>query len=226
MRFPWHTLLACSLTAFAVTACGADAEDEDDNVVSGEEATSDEELRSSGFGNRDMIRIATPAGLPEAWDQPDTTGIFKQNGKCGPTAVANILRLYGIEVSPKEAEAKGVKWLIGSTIREVGGYFDKHQPALGCESEYPKDGAAFLRENLAAGRPVMVWYNIEGTFLGSHWVTAVGTRQSNGEEQVVVMSWGNYYAIPMDTFVEAWRLVYGLRHPAVVCDRTTKLMSR
>ena len=38
------------------------------------------------------------------------------------------------------------------------------------------------------------------------------------------MSWGRYYAIRMSKLVPAWRNVYGIRNPSVVCDERTQLL--
>jgi hypothetical protein len=208
--------------ALSMTACVASDVEEQDEDEDELESTADE-LQSSPFVRRNMKLIARPSGMPAPWAQPDPTGQFGQNGKCGATAVANTLRLYGIEVSPQKAEDNGVRWFIGATTRQIEPYFDKHHPRLGCSTEHPEDGAAFLRREIRAGHPVMVWYNVEGT-LSSHWVTAVGVRGSGASEEAIVISWGKYFAMPMKALVDAWRQVYGQRHPSVVCDATTKMV--
>lgn len=216
-------LLTSSLLAvcmFVVTACTTAAPDGDEG-----DATADE-LQSTPLATSDMTRIRTPAGMPEVWDQPDSTGWLEERGKCGPTAVANTLRLYGIEVSPKDADRDGVHWVVGSRGIIVEKYLVDHHPRLGCSLEHPQDGAAFLREKVAGGHPVMVWYNTAGGFLQSHWVTVVGVRGEGANEAAIVMTWGGYYTIPMAKLVKAWRNVYWIRHPSVVCDAKTEKLAR
>ncbi len=213
-------LVVAGLGLLAVAGCSASDAGEELPA----EATADE-LRGAPLVMSDMRRIAQPAGMPRPWDQPDSTGWFDERGKCGPTAVANTLRLYWIDVSPEEADRAGVHWAIGTMGRQIVRYLDEHHPELGCSLEHPKDGAAFLRSEIAAGRPVMVWFNTEGGW-SSHWVTAVGVVGHGADEDVIVMSWGRYYAIEMTKLVAAWRNVYGIRNPAVVCEERTQLLRR
>ena len=223
MTSRWLVRIGCiaMVTVGLLGASGcADAEDVDD-----ETSETADELRSEPLGMSDMRRIAQPAGMPKPWDQPDSTGWFDERGKCGPTAVANTLRLYWIDVSPEEADRAGVHWAIGTMGRQIERYLVNHHPELGCSLEHPRDGAAFLRSEIAAGHPVMVWFNTEGGW-SSHWVTAVGVVGKGADEDVIVMSWGRYYAIKMTKLVSAWRNVYGIRHPAVVCDARTQLLRK
>jgi len=219
------------LTVLAVGCAAVDADDdgsaaapEDEKV----EATADELNRSPGLQDNDMTEIAKPAGFPNVWDQPDSTGTLGERGKCGPTAVANALRMYGIEVSPTKADEDGVNWLIGTRGISIRDYMTEKHPQLGCTLENPADGKTFLRNEIRAGHPVMVWFNTAQTVwyqpFQSHWVTAVAIRGAGANEEVVVMSWGKYYVIKMTKLDDAWRSVYAIRHPAVVCDATSRFM--
>lgn len=210
------------LAAIGATACGVETEASDDGDTY--DQTTDA-LQSSPLASNMMTRIATPAGMPTPWDQPDSGGWFDERGKCGPTAVANALKLYGIDVSPAQADADGVNWLIGSRGINVESYMKRKHPRLGCTLEHPVDNGAFLRTELDAGHPVMLWFNTEGGF-SSHWVTAVGHRGRGAAEVAIVMSWGRYYSIPMDKLLAAWRNVYGIRSPSVVCDAKTSLIAK
>ncbi len=204
-------LVAClALTLGA--ACAAPAQDEATGTDEGA-------LQSAPLAEADMVPYPKLAGMPAVWDQPDSTGVFDERGKCGPTAVANLVRLYGIELSPEEADQEGVHWWIGTRGLSIRDWFEEKHPELGCTLEHPTDGPAFLREHLANGQPVLVWFNMEGG-LSSHWVTAVGVVG----DRVVVMSWGRYYTIPMAKLDAAWRNVYWIRRPSIVCASKTKLM--
>jgi hypothetical protein len=206
----------------ALGGCSGAAAAEEEEAAG---ATADE-LQSPPLAESDMKRIAAPAGMPAVWAQPDSTGVFDERGKCGPTAVANTLRLYGItNVSPAQADADGVHWWIGSRGINIEEYLQEKQPQLGCSLEHPQNGPAFLRSHVDAGHPVMVWFNMAGGFLGSHWVTVVGHRGSGAAEVAIVMSWGAYYTIPMSKLDEAWRNVYAIRRPSVVCSAQTKLIA-
>ncbi len=202
-------------------ACAAEEVDPADDPT---DATEDE-LRGGSLASGDMRRIDTPAGMPTPWAQPDSTGWFDERGKCGPTALANTLRLYWIDLSPEQADRAGVHWHIGTLGRQIEGYLSTRHPELRCALEHPTHGASFLRTELSAGHPVMVWFNTQNT-LSSHWVTAVGVRGRGAEEDVIVMSWGRYYAIRMRKLVAAWSNVYGIHNPAVVCRDRTVLMQR
>lgn len=217
MKSPLGILAACLVTALALPACVA--EEGSEPVV---EETSDE-LRSAALDAAFMKKYPQPAGMPKPWDQPDSTGWFDERGKCGPTAVANLLKLYKINVSPQEADTDGVNWIVGTRGTQIRDYLEDYHPQLGCKIEHPTDGPAFLRSKLASGQPVLVWYNTSG-FMQSHWVTAVGTVGSGANELVIVMSWGRYYSIPMAKLDEAWSNVYGLRRPSIVCNQSTGLM--
>jgi hypothetical protein len=211
--------LSFSLVAtVALVACSAVEEDADLGEAN-------DELQSAPLPNGDWQRIRAPAGMPAPWAQPDTTGFFDQHGKCGPTAVANTLKLYGLDVSPAQADHDGVHSLVGTSGIKIESYLQEKYPRLGCILEHPQDGLAFLRSHLDAGQPVMVWFNMAGGFLGSHWATVVGHRRSRGAEVAIVMSWGEYYTIPMSHLEAAWENVYGYRRPSVVCKAQTKLIA-
>lgn len=217
--------MARVLTVFCIgllaSACGAATDDDMDE----ERAATTEALQSPGLANADMVPVKTPRGMPEVWDQPDSTGVFEERGKCGPTAVANLLKLYGKEVSPAQADKDGVNWLVGTRGINVRDYLQRKHPSLGCTLEHPEDGAAFLRRELDAGHPVMVWFNTSG-LLQSHWVTVVGHLGAGANEIAIVMSWGRYYKVAMPKLVEAWENVYWIRHPSIVCDAKTNYIVR
>lgn len=214
-------VLAMACGGLMMSACALDNEDD----VEEQTASTTEELGSPGLASSDMIPIKTPRGMPKPWDQPDSTGWFDERGKCGPTAVANTLKLYGINVSPAQADKDGVHWVVGSRDVQIRDYLREEHPRLGCTIEHPRDGAKFLRDELDAGHPVMVWFNTSGLWQ-SHWVTVVGHVGKGASEVAVVMSWGRYYKIAMSKLVEAWRTVYLTRFPSVVCDAKTNLIVR
>ncbi|MBX3228415.1 MAG: C39 family peptidase [Labilithrix sp.] len=215
----WKGLVVGVFAAFALVGCATEVPDED--VDDGESVgTTDDELRSSPLDDKDMVEIPKPEGMPDAWKQPKSTGRFEQGGKCGPTALANMLRLHDIELSPEEADKAGVRWVVGTLQWQIDSYLKRNHRELGCRTSYPWNGAKALRNEIAAGRPVMVWYNTDGA-LTSHWVVAVGIRGSGSNEKVIVMSWGKYYEIPMKKLDDASKWVYGLRHPTVICSATT-----
>lgn len=210
----WLILLA------ALVGCGVEqAEDEET------EATADA-LQSPPMAQSEMKKIPIPAGMPAAWEQPDSTGWFDERGKCGPTAVANTLRLYGKEVSPAQADHDGVNWLVGTRGINIEPYLQRQHPELNCTLEHPTDGPAFLRKSVDGGHPVMVWFNMSGGFLGSHWITVVGRRGAGANERAIVMSWGDYYEVPMSKLDAAWRNVYAIRRPSIVCAAKTTHIAR
>jgi hypothetical protein len=179
-------------------------------------------LQSAPVLDSDMKRIAIPAGMPKPYDQPDSTGIFDERGKCGPTALANAMRLYWIDLTPQQADAEGVHWLVGTLATQIEDWLEDHHPEMNCSIQHPKNGPAFLRTQLDGGHPVMMWFNTQDNT--SHWVTAVGHRGTGAAEVLIVMSWGAYYTIPMAKMAVAWSNVYELHNPAVVCAEKTTLL--
>ena len=218
---PSKKLLGLGLAACVTISCAAPSDDDDAPTI--EETNEDYSLlQSAPLAETEMKPIATPKGMPKPYEQPDSTGWFKEQGKCGSTAVANALLLYRISVTPQQADAAGVHWLVGTMGTQIENYLVERHPELGCSLEHPANGPGFLRAEIDSGHPVMVWFNMPDN--DSHWVVAVGHTGSGAKEQVIVMSWGRYYAIPMIRLAAAWKSVYGIRNPAVVCaDRTTLL---
>ncbi len=216
MRLSRLSLSLVALVVVGTTACAGEDEGADADVGASDEAMT----TTRGIHELEMKPVPIPAGFPKAWSQPDSDGWFDERGKCGPTAVANALLLYGRDgVSPNLAYEEGVQWVVGSRPIDLERYLDREQADLRCSVVYPEDGPAFLRAAVASGRPVMTWFRTEG--LTSHWVTVAGIRGANVSEKVVVMSWGRYYEIPMYRFAEAWKSVYGFHNPAVACAATT-----
>lgn len=207
------SLRAVAASLLVLSACSSTGEE----AVEG----SEDALQSPPLADADMKPIARPPGMPAVWAQPDSEGTFGERGKCGPTAVANLLRLYGTEASPDTVDDQGVHWWIGTRGVSIRDWFAEAHPELGCTLEHPTDGPKFLREELAGGHPVLVWFNMEGG-LQSHWVTVVGVRGSGAGEEVVVMSWGRYYATSMKKLDDAWRNVYWVRRPSIVCSARAK----
>ncbi len=115
MKRSWW-VSACLVVVMATTGCAT--EDEEEKVES--TASTADQLQSSPLDREEMKPIDTPRGMPTPWPQPDSSGIFDTKGKCGPTAVANTLKLYGIDdVSPEEADRDGVHWWIGTRPRDI-----------------------------------------------------------------------------------------------------------
>jgi hypothetical protein len=212
---PW----VLAIVAFAVAGCAAESDETEE-----ETAQTADELSSSHLDRTDMKEMETPKGMPTPWPQPDSTGRFDEKGKCGPTAVANTLKLYGIDdVTPKEADKAGVHWWIGTRPRDIEQYLDREHAQLRCNIENPKDGRRFLHEQLDGGHSVMVLFSTKG--FESHWVPIVGYRGTGSSEELIVMSWGRYFSIATNRFVDSWKRVYGMRNPSVVCEaKTTKLV--
>lgn len=211
-------LLAVSTATMVACASEPDDDAKDDAATS-----TDEDLRSAPLGDSDMVAITTPGGMPKPWDQPDSTGYFEEHGKCGPTALANELLLYGISKTPESLYDAGVQFVVGTLPWEIENWVKKNDQQLGCQIVYPEDGSAELRAQVDSGHPVMVWFNTEGGW-SSHWVTVVGHHGTGAGEFAVVMSWGRYYKIPMSKLDDASKWVYGLRHPRIECAQKTGLV--
>ncbi len=217
-------LLMCLLAAAPLAACAGEEEEvsEGDDEVPAEARA--DGLSSASLAGADILRITHPlASAPATWPQPASEGWFDEKGKCGQTATANLLRHYGTEIAPQTLYEQGVYSLIGTRGTVIRNYLQSTHPDLGCRIEHPTDGPDFLKMQLAAKRPVMVLYKTD--WKNSHWVTAVATTKSkgifNGDEAVIVQSDGSYYAYRMSGFDAAWRNVYGLRRPSIVCNKAS-----
>ena len=92
-----------------------------------------EDLRSAPLDDSDMVLIPQPPGMPRGWDQPNSTGVFQEHGKCGPTALANELLLYGISETPDELFDEGVQFAVGTLPFEIEDWLAANDPQLGCK---------------------------------------------------------------------------------------------
>jgi hypothetical protein len=210
-------LAAVATSAGACGASDADPSSEEESAGASSEAAFTGVIPSLG-------RAKPPADMPASWDQPDSTGVLGQNGYCGATAAANLLRWYGREVSPADAIENGCWSYVGTRPETIGAYFANHQPDLGCRYEkLPEtaDALGYLRTTLAAGKPVIVEF-MTGA-LNAHWVTVVGVYGKGADPKLVVMSWGHYYMTQWSLFEGAWRHAWGGAFPHVACDAVSTL---
>lgn len=209
--------LAVALLTTCAAACAATDEPaaDDDEGATG---TSSSEAAFTG-AIPSLTRTKRPASTPASWVQPASTGAFGQNGYCGATAAANLLRWYGREVSPSDTIRDGCWSYVGTRAQTLAAYFTNHQADLGCRYEtldYEANALAHLRATLASGRPVVLEF-MTGA-LNAHWVTVIGVQGSGDDPQIVVMSWGDYYTARWSTLDHAWRNAWGGYYPHVVCN--------
>lgn len=203
--------------AIALIACSASTNDGDDSVEShGGDNAAEEAITRAAVP---MNKIERPAGVPASWDQPPSEGSFGQYGYCGATAAANLLRWYDREVSPRQAIDDGCWSSVGTRPATLAAYFRKHHPELGCELTQVPGGAdalSLLKYDLMLGRPTILLFMTGG--LNAHWVTAIGVDAKGPNPNVLVESWGKYYAIPWAKLEPAWRAAYGGPYPHLTCE--------
>jgi hypothetical protein len=218
---PWQRWSQRVATVFALVGLGATTtltgcttETGDDEELVDDLGTDDADL--SSFSSKNFIRIKTPAGMPAAWVQPASRGWFDEKGMCGPTSVANTLRLYGIEKSPTDIYEDGARSLIGTLPGAMEKYLDRHHADLKCSRGAAPGGEDFLIASVRAGRPVNV---LLGPFngAGAHWVTIVGMNLRGPEPEFILMTWGRYYKVASSKLMPYW-----FNHMQVSCERTSR----
>jgi hypothetical protein len=160
---PFSLVLAAGLTALVGCA--------------DEQATLDEQAETVSdnmeIESKDFVRIATPRGMPRAWVQPPSKGWLGERGMCGPTALANTLRLFGIEKSPETVYQEGGHSIVGTTPHKMEAFMSEHHEALRCDSARIDDGKALLLSALRNKHVVNILLSgLDG--FGMHWVTVVG----------------------------------------------------
>lgn len=161
--------------------------------------------------SKDFKPVSAPKGMPAVWAQPDSRGWFGEKGMCGPTAVANTLRLLGMEKSPTSIYEEGAHSLIGLTPNAMEAYMTKHYASLGCDAETVDTGKPLLLRLLRAKRPVNVLLSgLDG--VNAHWVTVVGARSPKAKTVFTVMSWGRYYEIDEDVLLRSWDALTNSAH--------------
>jgi hypothetical protein len=192
----------------STVACGGSDAASDENGDSGEADI------SAALG---IARIAAPAGLPKKpWNQPDSRGWFGEKGMCGPTSTANLLLMYGTLVSPQVAYEAGDHSAIGTLPNRQELYLDASFPDLACDYDHA-ESTAFLRDSVAAGRPVNIMIGMGGT--SAHWITVVGARFDvpSNEWKYIVMTWGRYGEIGDAKLRPNWATGYAGQNPYVRC---------
>lgn len=204
------------LVLLASTACAVPEPDTEEAEGSSESAL------GGTAGN--IPYEAVPRSFPvQVWPQPPAEGIFGQNGYCGATAVANLLRLYRIEKSPRTAVDEGCWSLIGTTVSDMVAYLDDKHGDLGCSRRYVGAGRSaldVLREHLRSNRPTIVLFK-DGRIV-SHYVVVVGVTRDGSDPWVEYMDSGSYYRSRWSDLEPRWSSVYGMGYPMIACDRPSR----
>jgi hypothetical protein len=207
---PFKRLAAAFAVVLAcLPACAV--EDVDDPVESSEAAYSGKLAV--------MSEISAPPDAVGSWAQPESEGIFGQNGYCGATAASNLLRWYGKEVSPRQAINDGCWSYIGTRPSTLAAYLQNKHAELGCSYRtfsWDADALGALRAAIAAGHPVLIEF-MTGQ-LDAHWVTVIGLRGPDQDPQLVVMSWASFYTLQWSEVMDAWRNAWGGYYPHIYCD--------
>jgi hypothetical protein len=213
LRVSIVALAACTLLTAACTTATDDSEEESavgetSDAYTGRLAT--------------LEPTSRPRGAPESWNQPDSEGVLGQNGYCGATAAANLLRWYGREVSPRQAINDGCWSYIGTRPSTLAAYLRNKHPDLDCRygtMAWNADALQNLKNALAGGRPVVIEFMTGG--LNAHWVTVIGVRGEGANTSLVVESWGGYYTVKWNDIQDAWRRAWGGYYPYIMCQGQT-----
>jgi len=184
--------------------------DEPDDVVQESEAA----LGPSGTIPFEDVPRSFPV---RPWEQPPDEGWFGQYGYCGPTAVANLLRLYGIEKSPRTAIDEGCWSYVGTTPGTMQRYLRREHGDLGCDRRVVGglDPLEVLRVLLDADHPPIVLFK-NGRLMG-HWVVVIGVSVDARGAWVEYMEDGAYHKSSWAELEPRWSSVYGMRYPLIAC---------
>ncbi|NJL99049.1 MAG: hypothetical protein HC924_09655 [Synechococcaceae cyanobacterium SM2_3_2] len=163
-----------------------------------------------------LTRIPKPqANWPDTWDQPCGT---LMDGKCGLTAVANMLRWYGAEISPKSLDKRRYRsWGPGLRRDKFAEDMNQLWPGSGFQSRDIPNGYCplrILRGHINAGRPVAINYMTNS--LAAHWVVVVQVSDEEDNPLLVVQSGGGYHQTRWLDIQDAWRRGWGGEYPHVV----------
>jgi hypothetical protein len=211
----WGSGILAIVAAASSMGCNQaseDADDTDDGVAGGESAFT--------ASSSDFHFVTRPAGMPEAWQQPDSEGEFNRYGKCGQTAIANMLRLNSLELSPKEIFDGGVRSLIGLFPSEMEKYFTAATPQLNPKNGHgdSEEPLQTLKDHLTKKHAVAIVMGVDG--LNAHWVNVVGIRgESSPDPRLVIQTWGRYAELNWSVVEKNWRrvLTFG-SYPYVVLE--------
>jgi hypothetical protein len=209
----WPLLVVSTLViAPAVSGCSGD------DPADGQPADTTSE---SAIEPEDYRTFKAPSSWPSPWKMPEATGIAGAEGKCGSTALANLLKFLPGEKSPTPAELAelGAKDWIGTapwTMKDVLHDVGSKRGLSGCGAFIlggsDADAWAWLNGSLRNGSPFVAL--IDYSFLKLHYVTVVGAT----EQDVIIMDEG-YFKLKKSIFMNAWRHpleVY--RHFVAACD--------
>lgn len=169
-----------------------------------------------------LVPVAKPGSRwPDPWEQPGGTLL---DGKCGLTAVSNMLRLYGKEVSPKSIDKSTYRsWGPGLRRDKFAEDMNRLSKSKSFESRAIKKGDALgtLRGHLDAGRPVAIMY-MTGR-VSAHWVVVCKVE---ADGSLIVQSWGRYYRVAWSEIQGPWRRGYGGDYPHVVGKGPSPFLAR
>ncbi len=158
--------------------------------------------------------ISRPAGYPKSWKTPETTIL---DGKCGITAVSNMLRWYGVEKNPSDLDKSEYRsWGPGLRVDKFASNMEKltGKSFLSKTVEDGTDPLETLRGHLKDGKPVAIEYMCGST--SAHWVIVTSVSDDKNNPELVVQSWGGYYSVKFDEIKDGWRRGYGGPYPYVV----------
>jgi hypothetical protein len=196
--------------------------------VSGCEASNEEiedsEETTGAIGSGSIREEVVGRSFPvRVWPQPPDEGWFGQYGYCGPTAVANLLRLHGIEKSPRTAIDQGCWSFIGTSPGVMVRYLQREHPSLDCDHRVVPGNANpldVLRVLLDADHPPIILFGNGG--LKSHWVVVTGVSVDKRGTWVEYMSEGDFVASRWTDLQPRWESVYGFRYPLIACAATSR----
>lgn len=180
-----------------------------------------------------LTQVAKPSGLPDAWKHPDDTSLL--DGKCGLTAVSNLLRLYKIEVDPASIdESRFRSWGPGLRRDKFAEDMNELAKELEFESrnlEDDTDALSRLERYIAEGKPVAIMYmtNKEAPSVEAHWIVVVAIRRTSDQPRnpkLVVQSWGKYHEVEWNEISGAWKRGYGGSYPHVVGKAASPYLSK
>jgi hypothetical protein len=177
------------------------------------------------LGTEDYTRLfRKPGSWPTVWEQPPSTGFQGRQGRCGPTALANLFQFLPVDnhLTPTEFIGAGAESFIGTAPRtmtqvlkaeaEKEGITDCLSFALNSDDE---SSWRWVNLSLANNRPFIALINFGANQL--HYVTVVGATAND----VIVMD-DAYWLIPRRRFMDAW-WPFNINHPVWTCTSPSPL---
>lgn len=163
--------------------------------------------------------------LPKPHGQPSGSYL---DGKCGVTAAANLLKLYGKNHSPSDLDTfDNRSWGPGMRADKLAEVTTDHADQTFLSLTIPPgvDALKVLRGLVNSGKPVAIQYLVyEELSTNAHWVVVTDIDNSK-DPKIRMMSWGKYIEMEWSVLKDQWERAWGGPYPYVVGEEPSSLMT-